>query len=352
MASKAMQARLAAKSEAAAGPVVDDAGDVSAGMGADESAPGEEVVETSTATEATETDAAAVEQATETPEQAESKARAKRLEVFEEKLKGAREKRASQRLIEKAKADRKAAEEERRAASEQKAKWERLGKEGTYKDVLTELGRDPRAEYEAMTKEAIEGATPEAIAQRQADALKREVDAKLTPLQQEVERLRAERADVAKQAHEHAIVSSFNREAADPAFKDLRIEYDDGALIEYARHFDKNPDLLRATAQLRNVQLTNPEKGFTMREILQVLAAEQAAHNVGVQARRAALSPAEAQAGKPTTVNGTAERRNAATAIGNDLASQRASAKAEVSSLSPRERMRQRASAEIRRGGG
>lgn len=361
MASKAMAARLAAKMNAEAGDAPATEGDVPAGMGGDES--DTSAVETvsedvgAAPPRAADKGASGAASTAETPEQAEAKVRARRQELYEQKLADRRAKVQSARLVAQAKADRKAAAEDRKAGAAERGKWEKIGKEGTYLDGLKELGRDPRAEWEAMNKEAIEAGTPEAIAKREREALKREMDEKLTPLQREVEQLRAERdataAKNAADAHASYLTSSFKEAAADPAFKDLRVEYADDTLLDHAKHYDKNPDQLRAHAREYGVRLTQPEKGFTMHELLQVLSAAQAAHNAGVQARRAAQSPAEPQSANPPTVNGTAPRRNAGTAIGNDLASQRASTGPAVSAmLSPQERLRQRKEAEIRRSGG
>ncbi len=322
---------------------------------------GEEIPEAEApATEVTETDVAEVstEGATEeteaaaldTPEQVEAKARAARLELYEEKLKAQREKRQGQRIAERAKADRKAAQAERAAAAAERAKYDGL-KEGSFKQTLEALGRDPRAAWEEMNREAIEASTPEAQAKRDEAARQKALDDRLNPMQQELEQLRAERAQFAAREHHSNLVTNYQRAVADPAFADLRIEYPDEALLEHAQHYDKHPDQLRSAAEQYGVRLTAPEKGFTMHELLQVLAAAQAAHTAGVQARRAAQSSAELRSTPQPTVNGTAPRRSADTAIGNDLASQRASARPVVSG-SVKDRVRQRIEDEIRRGGG
>ncbi len=300
-------------------------------------------------------DAEVAASATDTPDQIAAKERAARVALFEEKLRHAREKRQGQKLAEKAAADRRAAKAEREAAAAERAKYDGL-KTGSFKDTLTALGRDPRKTFEELQREAIEASTPEAQArrekeeaQRDREALKRELEDKLSPLQQELEQLRAERAEWAARSHQTNLVSSFRRAVADPAFTDLRIEYPEEALLDHAQHYDKNPDQFRAAASRFGVRLTAPEKGFTMHELLQVLAAAQAEHNAGVQARRSAQSPVEPSAAPPT-VNGTAPRRNAGTAIGNDLASQRASTGPAVSGLSPKERLQQRVRDQLRRG--
>lgn len=286
-------------------------------------------------------------------ESPETKARAARLALYEEKLVASREKRQAQRVVEKAKAERKAAAAERKAASEEKAKYDGL-KTGSFKETLTALGRDPRQTFEELQREAIEANTPEGIARKEAakvqaqlDELKAEREAERAERETEKAAFAAREAEIAAHAHQAHIASKFQEAASDPAFADLRIEYPDETLLDHARYYDKHPAELHQHAKSFGVRLTAPEKGFTMHELLHVLSAAQAAHNAAKQARLAARSPAEAQLGKPPTVNGTAERRNAGT-VTNDLASQRASTGPAVSG-SARERMKQRIEAEVRR---
>jgi len=288
------------------------------------------------------------------PDDSEATARKARLALYEEKLADARAKRKGQRLAEQARAARKAAAADRAEAAKERAKYDGL-KEGSFKETLTALGRDPMKAYEEMAREAIEATTPEGQAKRQEArerereaALQKHLDEQLSPVQQELELLRKEKAEWAARTHEHAIASNFQREVADPMFADLRIEYADEALIEYVKHYDKNPSDFHAAAKRYGVSLTNPQGLFTMREILSVLKSAQDEHERGKQSRRPAQSPAEAQPGKPRTVNGTVERQNAGTAIGNDLASERASPGPVVTG-SVRERLRARTEAEIRR---
>lgn len=357
MTSQAMQSRLQAQSTAAAGDAPSaDAGDATSGLGADETDVETPVVETS-ASEGAATSAAPSEP--ETPEQAEARvARAKRLELFDEKLKTARERRHASRLAERASADRMAAKAERESAATEReaaaAERARLAEgKRDYKKFFEANGMDANAAYQDMTRQALEAGTPEAQIKRLQEDWKVELqkfrDAEVAPLKQELEQERAHRADLAKQNEEHRLSTNFASALGDPAFRNLRIEYPDEALLGHVRNMIQNPALMYETARIRQVPLTNPQKGFTMQEILKVLAAEQAAHDQGKQARQAAQSPAEPQSAQPT-VNGTAPRRNAGTAIGNVLASERAAAKAEVPSLSPKEKLRQRQAAEIRRG--
>jgi hypothetical protein len=332
------------------------AGEPSEGETVEADSGGDEPIVTETPLEQVTTETQADEPGT--PEQLEAKTKAARLALFEEKLQAKREENQAKRLAAKAKADRKAAQEDREAAAAERKKYDGL-KVGTFKETIAALGRDPRKTWEDMNREMIEASTPEAQARRDKEAAEQALDERFKPLQSELEQIRAEREQLrlereqlAEQGHSRALVTNFQQAAADPAFKDLRIEYADDALLDHAKHYDKNPDQLRAAAAQYGVRLTAPEKGFTMHELLQVLSAAQSAHNEGVQARRAALSSAEPQSAAPPTVNGTAPRRNAGTAVGNDLASQRASAKSEASGLSPKERVRLRADEAIRRSGG
>ncbi len=286
-----------------------------------------------------------------TEEQAQAEIRKTKHALLEEKLKERREANQARNLAARAKADRQAAKAEREAAAAERAKYDGL-KTGSFKETLAALGRDPRKTWEEMNREAIEASSPEAQAKREREEAQRALDERFKPVLSELEQLRAERKHWAEQSHERSLVSGFQQAAADPAFKDLRIEYADDALLDHAKHYDQHPHQLFAAAKQYGVRLTAPEKGFTMHELLQVLSAAQAAHNAGVQARRAALSPAEPQSAAPPTVNGTAPRRNAGTAVGNDLASQRASAKAETPGMSVKERVRARMAEEIRKSGG
>jgi hypothetical protein len=363
MASKAMKARLAANLNTVLGDDGDGDGaavkggteDVSGLGGADESSSSDHITETSLSDDGTAAAppraarAAPVER--EAPDQA-AEVREANAALLREKLARATEKRQAERIKERAREERKAAAADRAAAAAEKAKYDGL-RTGSFKDTLAALGRDPRKTWEEMNQEAIEASTPEAAARREKEAAERReqereaaLEERFKPVLSELEQLRAERAQWAAQAHQSKVHNAFQHAAADPAFTDLRIEYDDGALLEYATYYDKNPDEFRAHAHQYGVRLTAPEKGFTMHELLQMLSAAQAAHNNGVQARRAAHRPPERQSGSPT-VNGTAPRRNAAV-TGNDSANGRATG-TEDSALSPRERMRQRAREEIRR---
>ncbi len=355
MASKAMQARLAAKANAEAGDTTDGE-DVSGGVGADleEDASTDHITETPLdgSAAAAPAKAPSAARAEETPEQAEAKAaKVARSKLLEEKWQEAREKRQAAKIKEQARAERQAAAEDRKAVAAEKARYDGL-KTGSYRDTLVALGRDPAKTFAEMQREQIEASTPEAQARRQREEDERALEERFKPVLSELEQLRAERAQWAADAHASAIQNSYQHAAADPAFANLRIEYSDEVLLDHASYYDKKPQEFFAVADEYGVKLTHPGKGFSMHEVLQVLSAAQAAHDSGVQARRAAQRPAEHQSASPT-VNGTAPRRNAGTAPGNGLASERGpTGAADSAVLSPQDRMRARARDEIRRSGG
>ena len=355
MASKTMQARLAARIAETVGgddgegaSVKGGSEDVSGLGGADESSSTDHIVETPEGAASPPPKPAAAPPVAETPEQIDAKAKAARLQLFQEKLADARAKAQGEKLRAQAKAERKAVEEERRLAKAERAKLDEINgnlRTGSFRDSLVALGRDPAKTFAEMQREAIEASTPEAQQRREREAAEQRekereaaLEERFKPVLSELEQLRAERAQWAEAEHRSNIQQSYQHVAKDPAFKDLRIEYDDADLLEYAHMYDKNPDAFYVAADQYGVRLTSPGKGFSMHELLQVLAAAQAAHNSGVQARRAAQSPPERQSGQPT-VNGTAPRRNAA-ATGNDLA--REAPAAEERALSPTERLRER----------
>ena len=344
MASKAMQERLAARLADTDG---DGAGvkggteDVSGLGGADEESTSDHVVETEVGVTAAAPKAAPAA----TAPDPDAEVRAARLKLFEEKLADRRAKNQGEKLRAQARAEAKAIADERKAVAAEKAKYEGL-KTGSFKQTLAALGRDPTKTFAEMQQEAIEASTPEGQARREREAAEQRekekeaaLEERFKPILSELEQLRAERVQWAEESHKANIHQSFQHVAADAAFRELRIEYSDDALLEYAHLYDKNPDAFYAAASEYGVRLTSPGKGFSMHELLQVLSAAQAAHNSGVQARRAAHSPPERQSGTPT-VNGTAPRRNAA-APGNDLAPE-TSTGAEDRALPPAERLRLR----------
>lgn len=301
-----------------------------------EAIPEGSVVDAPVAETITETAAAADDTTPDTPEVQAQKAR---LALLEEKLKKSRETRQAQRLEERARSDRKQAASERRAAADERAKYDGL-KAGSFKETIQKLGHDPAKVFVEMQREAVEASDPAAIARREQEAItatireqKERIDALERERQDSVAQARAQQRDANLQHH-------FTQALQDPAFRDLRIEYDDASLLEHAKYYDKNPKELHQHASTFGVTLTNPGKGFTMPELLKVLSAAQAKHNEAKQARQAALSPAQADEGRTPTVNGTAARRNAGT-VTNELAQTRASS-GPVETGSVRDRIRAR----------
>lgn len=259
-------------------------------------------------------------------------------QLLEEKLAALREENRlrRERLEAESAAAQKAREEaeaERRAASAERARFEGLGKRGSIKETVAALGLDPREAFEAMKAEALEAGSPEAVERRlrerleaEREAIKKELEESVTPLKQELEALRKEREELAKQATEGQFVAEFQTQVT--KYDSLRAEYDDPDLLSIARALRDDPT--RLYAQAKAVGLTLPAKNFNMTHILDVLKATQEQHERKRQERLAKLRPAEAPAtpavnGAPKTVNGTTDKRNAGSALGNDLASSRAS---------------------------
>lgn len=250
-----------------------------------------------------------------------------RAALIRERLAEQRERREATKLSAQAKADREEAARDREAAKGDRSKWEAL-KQGSFREGIAALGRDPSEVFAEMQREAIEASTPEAEIKRMRADFERQIGEKLAPLQETIESLKAEKVEANAVAYHHALTSAFSQEAQDPEFVGLRTEYEDSALLGYVQEFDRNPDSFYAAAKAYGVRLTDPSQGFTMREILTVLKAAQDAHDQGKTARRARLQPQAHQAASsaPTrTVNGTAERRNAGSTIDPDLAGERAS---------------------------
>jgi hypothetical protein len=257
-----------------------------------------------------------------------------KLEALREENRLRRERLESEELA--AKRAREEAEADRKAAAEERARFEGLKKKGSIKDTLTTLGMDPREAFEAMKAEALEAGSPEAVERRlraeleaERDAIKKQLEESLTPLKTELEALKKEREEIQKQAAEAHFSSTVHGELADPQYINLRAEYDDNVLLGVARKLRDNPEAF--AEQVKLVGLTNIPRTYNMSHILQVLKATQDQHEERKRQNLAKLRPSEAQQTAPTTgapaktVNGTTEKRNAGSALGNDLASARAS---------------------------
>ncbi len=229
----------------------------------------------------------------------------------------------------------KAAEDDRKAARAEREKFEasnRKLREGSFKDALTELGRDPRKAFEEMQREAVEAGSPEGqirLLQRQLEETAAKNAAELEEIRKAREADAAERAKERDQVAEQLLVARFQNDFVktlqDPAFNVLREAYDDEVIYAFADDFRLHPEKLHATAREHAVRLTQPGGRFTMREILKVLKTAQENHDARRQERRAGLGGVSQTLSRGTTVNGTTEKRNAGTTVGNDLASARAS---------------------------
>lgn len=264
-------------------------------------------------------------------------------DVMREKLAKTREAREAQRAEQRARAARADAERvrseaqaDREAAAAERARWESL-KTGKFLDGIKALGKDPREAFEEMQREAIEAGTPEAQQRRMREEFDRQLKEETEKVAKQLrEELAAEKRAAAQQAEAARFEGDFVRAVADSAYEALRDEYEDEQLFGFANGFRANPPALFKLAGELGVRLTDPTKGFTMRDILNVLAAKQATHERARDQRRAARTAAStptsqaaptAAAPPSPTVNGTAaKQRNAgATTIGNDLATERAS---------------------------
>jgi len=223
------------------------------------------------------------------------------------------------------------AEADRKAAAEERARLAEGRKD--FRKFFEANGMNAREAYEEMTRQAVEAGTPEG----QIKAAQAAWQAEMEALRGEVKSLRQEREEARQRAQAEAVAQAFRADyddaikAAEGKYDDLLDAYDD-ALLDKAEFLRDNPDAFHAHASALKVRLTAPGGRYNMQDILNVLAAVHAQHEETRAKRRAARtaasppSQAAPQAAPTSTVNGTAERRNAGTStIGNDLATQRAS---------------------------
>ncbi len=260
------------------------------------------------------------------PPDPEAEERKTRHALLREKLREQSERRRASQLEAQARQREREAQADREAARKERSKWEAL-KSGNFKAAVTELGLNPLDVFNEMQREAIEASTPEAQIKAMRADFERQMGEKLTPLQETIDRLLEERKELAAQAYANEMRRVFDAEVQDAEFTSLRVEYDDADLMGYVKHFDQHPKQFFEAARAFGVRLTDPAKGFTMREILSVLKAAQVAHETGKKQRGekyAPPAPAAPSAPKTPTVNGTAEVRDAGTTIPSDLAGERA----------------------------
>jgi hypothetical protein len=258
-------------------------------------------------------------------------------DVYAEKLREVRERRAASKAIKEAKAHRERAEAQaskltadaqadREAAAKEKARWEGL-KSGSFLEGIKAAGRDPREAFAEMQREALEAGTPEAQMRRMREEIDRQMSETVEPLKKTIEQLTKERDEAQADAEARLFSQDFEGEVKADAYRELRIEYDDERLLAHAKRFRDRPAFFYEMAKEHQVRLTDPTTGFTMVDILNVLSAVQARHREGTETRRAAYAPPSSAAEQPApspTVNGTAARPNAGQTIGNDLATARA----------------------------
>jgi len=234
--------------------------------------------------------------------------------LLEEKLAETRERRQAQRHAERARAERKQAEADRQAAAAERAKYESL-KTGTFKETIAALGRDPTEVFNEMQEEARIAGTPEAQLKSMRAMFEKQLAEAIEPLKKTIEQERAEKAELREREENARFGAEFTRAIQDAAYARIREEYSDEQLYKFARNVKHD--------------LTQQGKRFTILDVLKVLKDSQDEHDAD-KARRnrtqtATQSSAAQAASEKPTVNGTAERRNAGTTLGNDLASSRAS---------------------------
>ncbi len=283
----------------------------------------------------------------------ETDARATKHDLLSEKLAAIRDqrqrKKAESKLSEREKTiseKEREAEEARKAATEERAKYDAL-RTGTFRDTLKALGRDPLEAFKEMQQEAIEAGKPEAELRRMRYDFEKQMGEKLKPLEETIaelqrqnEELLNERQQTAAERSHQAFVADYQaaletKDAEGRAtYHDLRIEYGDRRLFGLVDSMKRNPPKLRAYAKELGVRLTFPDNRFNMTDIFNVLDAAHKAHEAEKKQRRDQMQAPTTSPGAPQqasanaqTVNGTAERRNAATnPLGNDSAASKASA--------------------------
>ena len=267
-------------------------------------------------------------------------------DINREKLRLLRERRRDQRETAEGARARAEAEQLRaqadadaKAAAAERAKWESLGKDGSYLDGLKALGKDPRAEFERLKDEAIAAGTPEAMIAQMERKFEQRLSELVEPLKKTVETLTEREQRLAAAARERDTADAVKGDYAD-AVKKAGATYDDlldaegeEKVLGAARALIESPESFHEYRRRYNVRLTGAGGRYNMTDILNVLAAAQAEHDGGRAKRRAArtaanpsdAAPATAAPTETPTVNGTAAPRNAGTAtIGNDLATARA----------------------------
>jgi hypothetical protein len=272
--------------------------------------------------------------------------------LLEEKLAAVRAQNRERKLKAEARTAAEQAAADRKEAAAERAKYEAL-RTGTFKETLEALGRDPREVFKEMQREAIEAGTPEGEIRKMRADFERQMGEKLKPLQETIDELKRQNEDLleerrrinAEQARQ-AFFADFDASVKDAKWVDLRIEYGDKRLYRLVEGMKDNPNALRQHARELGVKLTYGDGRFNMQDIFNVLDAAHKAHDTEKKQRRDQMQAPTASQGAPPqapanakTVNGTAERRNAANPLGNDTAATNASAPVKAARLSKQGRI-------------
>jgi hypothetical protein len=208
----------------------------------------------------------------------EEEIRAKRRQLFEEKLQKLREDRRAKRLAEEAAEAKKQAEEAKAAAERERAEIAEGRKD--FRKFFELNGMDARKAYEEMTKQALEAGTPEAQIRAMQEAWKAEIEAikrefaeSTKGLREQLEQMKAREAELVRQAHERAVFDAYMQAVEKDEFVDLRAEYGDQDIYSLLRDWDSNPDAFYAAAETHGIALSTPGQGFTVEEALRVIKA-------------------------------------------------------------------------------
>lgn len=252
-------------------------------------------------------------------------------EILQEKLDRIRQENRERREKSEARKLREDAEADRKAAAEERAKLEAL-KKRPWLERIKETGENPADVFESMRQEALRAGTPEA----KLEALQSAHQAEMASLREQVQAIqdaakaREEAAEEARRdaeanAEQRVFASHFQTAIGLPQFASLVEEYEPETLYSIVSGLKDSPDRLLAQARALGVRLTAPGGRFNMGDIFAVLKATQDAHRAKLAARGQPQEQAPQGMGESKTVNGTTDRRNAGSALGNDLATSRAS---------------------------
>lgn len=267
-----------------------------------------------------------------------------RHQLLEEKLAIAREERARVREEQAAaKRAREEAEEDRRAAAEERKRYEELKKK-PWRERIEAEGLKPADIFEQMRAEALKEGTPEA----KIEALQAAHEAELRAIREEFktfrESLESEKAAAAKAQADAVFSTQFEQASSMPQWASLSKEYPKPVLRKIVEGLRDNPDRVIAQAQELGLNLTAPDGRINMGHIFVVLKATQDAHLARMRALEAPQEQATQAPVDAKTVNGTTDRRNAGSALGNTVATERAT------DAKPRTTRRERVQRMIRSG--